>query len=106
MSSEKQAGFGFDEPLPARQMHSETSKAAAREIQPAAGTLRAKVLRFLQAFAGEYGATDEQMQVYLDMAPNTQRPRRIELVRAGLVEDSGEKRKTKSGRKAVVWRAK
>lgn len=33
------------------------------------------------------------------------RTRCSELVFAGLVEDSGERRKTKAGRNAVVWRA-
>jgi hypothetical protein len=52
-----------------------------------------------------HGLTDEQMQTYLGMNPSTQRPRRIELVRSGLVVDSGFKRPTRSGRDATVWRA-
>jgi hypothetical protein len=49
------------------------------------------------------GGTDEELQDALGMNPNTQRPRRIELVERGLVRDSGRTRKTKSGRRATVW---
>jgi hypothetical protein len=38
----------------------------------------------------------------MKLNPNTQRPRRIELVVAGKVRDSGE---TASGRKATIWEA-
>ena len=83
---------------------SPTSEAAAEAIAPTAGTLRARVLDYLKV-CGAYGATDEEVQKALAMNPSTQRPRRIELFDAGLVVDSGEKRKTRSGRNAVVWRA-
>jgi hypothetical protein len=43
------------------------------------------------------------MQLALGMNPSTQRPRRIELERRGLVVKDGT-RKTSSGRMAVVWR--
>jgi hypothetical protein len=84
------------------QPHSETSKAAAGQIETTTGELRARVLAHLKACGG---ATDEETQDALGMAQNTERPRRVELVRAGRVIDSGETRKTKSGRSAVVWRA-
>lgn len=87
----------------AHQSHSATSCAAAEAIEPKAGTLRAIVLAFLRTQSE--GATDEQMQVELGIGPSTQRPRRIELVRAGLVEDSGGTRPTTTGCKATVWRA-
>jgi hypothetical protein len=80
--------------------HAETSSAAAAAIFPVAGTLRGLVLASLR----ERGAmTDEEMQDILAMNPNTQRPRRIELVEALLVRDSGQRRPTRSGRMAVVW---
>ena len=49
------------------------------------------------------GATDEELQDWLDMNPSTERPRRVELVRAQLVYNSGRKRLTTSGRRAIVW---
>lgn len=79
-----------------------TQRVAAAQIAPATGTLRRKVLFYLFT-CGTAGATDEQMQVGLDLNPSTQRPRRIELVEAGLVKDSGRTDKTRSGRSAVVW---
>ena len=83
---------------------SKTSKAAADQMvdEGELGKLRAKVLAHLRK-RKKKGATDEEMQDALGMNPSTQRPRRIELVDRGLVADSGQKRKTRSGRNAVVW---
>lgn len=81
----------------------ETSRSAAESIAPTAGTLRAMVLEYLQS--REDGATDSEMQEALDMAGNTQRPRRQELEKMGLVRDSKRTRKTPSGRMAIVWEA-
>ena len=81
---------------------SETSKAAADAGRSWAATERERVLRFLRR-RGWTGATDEEIQYGLPMQPNTQRPRRVELVRAGTVEDSGRRRRTRAGRQAVVW---
>lgn len=86
---------------PPAQRHSPTSVAAATAIKPTAGTLRERVLDFLLEFGPH---TDEQIQDALAMPASTQRPRRVELCRAGLVEQVGEAR-TRSGRKAVVWGA-
>jgi len=90
---------------PPYQAHSETSQAAAEAIEPDVATLRGQVLAHLRS-CGVKGATDDEMQVALDMNPSTERPRRIELWRAGLVERSGRTRPTRSGRLAVVWVAK
>jgi hypothetical protein len=57
------------------------------------------------------GLTDEELverMVYLfpsfNFSPSGLRSRRSELVEAGWVEDSGEKRPTRAGRPAIVWR--
>jgi len=84
------------------QPHSPTSTAAAVAIEDKAGTLRRKVRDYLLSCGAE-GATDEQIQNALQMNPSTQRPRRIELVEARKVLDSGKTRKTLSGRAATVW---
>lgn len=81
----------------------DTSRAAAKSIEPHLGNLQARVLNYLKQCGA--GATDEQMQIALDMNASTQRPRRIELARKGLIRKSEEKRKTTSGRLAQVWRA-
>jgi predicted HTH transcriptional regulator len=83
------------------QSHSSTSRAAADEIKPSASTLREQVFELLKS---EGPMTDEEIQVRLDMNPNTQRPRRVELVDAGRVTDSGQTKLTKSRRHAVLWK--
>lgn len=88
--------------LPPAQRHSPTSVAAAEAIAPRAGSLRAHVYDWLKA-RGADGGTDEEMQTALQMSPNTQRPRRVELEQLGLVQNSGRTRLTRAGRKAVVW---
>lgn len=90
-------------PYPPAQRHSPTSREAADAILPRADTLRRAVLDALQAAPA--GLTDEEMQDQIPMTASTQRPRRVELVEAGLVRDSGDTRPTRSGRKAVVWKA-
>lgn len=87
--------------LPA-QRHSPTSVAAAEAAKPLAATYRAILLEHIRS-RGIQGVTDEEAQIDLGMDQNTQRPRRVELVRAGLVRDSGRTRRTRSGRQAVVW---
>jgi hypothetical protein len=81
---------------------SPTSAEAARLIDPAATSLKAKVFRYVVE-RGERGATDDETQIGLPMTSHTQVPRRIDLVKAGLVVDSGLVRKTRAGRDACVW---
>lgn len=90
------------EAAPPSQAHSGTSQAAAESMRENAGTLRARVLTALRE-AGPDGLTDEQMQTRLGMNPSTQRPRRIELVKAGRVVATPGTRPTASGRSATVW---
>lgn len=86
------------------QSHSATSAEAAERAEPKAATQRAFVLDRFREWP-ENGWTDDELAEATGMNPSTLRPRRIELVNAGLVEDSGEKRPTRSGRRATVWRA-
>jgi len=90
--------FDAPESLP-YQPHSATSRAAAEQAEPSAETCRSLVLAYLRG----HPATDEQIQFALRMPGNTERPRRKELVAAGLVRDSRRKRETKSGALATVW---
>jgi predicted ArsR family transcriptional regulator len=80
---------------------SATSAAAADSLAPA--TLNAMQRRVLEYLAEHGPATDEEIATGLAMNPSTARPRRIELVRRGLVVEAGT-RKTKSGRYATAWR--
>lgn len=79
-----------------------TSRAAASSVTVAAQSMRAALLRRLRA-SGLSGMTDEEMQHALGMNPNTQRPRRRELVLLGAITDSGRTRPCRSGRAASVW---
>ena len=81
-----------------------TSLAAADAIKADAATLRRKLLDYIME-QGSRGATDDECQVALDMAGNTQRPRRVELFQAGKICMAPMMRNTRSGRKANVWRA-
>ncbi len=84
----------------AYQGHSTTSERAAQQIAGRADSLRRKVLAFIQ---GAGPCSDDDIQDYLGMNPSTQRPRRIELCKLGLVRDSGLTGKTRSGRACTLW---
>ena len=79
----------------------ETSYAAA-EAHMGADSQRRRVLQLIRQ-AGDFGLTDVEIQIALCLDGSTERPRRIELLRAGLIQDSGKTRMTPSGRQAVVW---
>lgn len=79
---------------------SDTSVAAAKQIEPVSGALRRAVLAFIR----DHGpVTDEEIQLSLGMGANTERPRRRELQQMGMIQDSGKTKPTLSGRKAVAW---
>lgn len=80
---------------------SETSRAAA-EAKADAGTLRGWVYRFVKG-RGQDGATDHEIDQSLGRELYTLRPRRVELVKLGMLKDSGRTRTTKTGRQATVW---
>jgi hypothetical protein len=79
-----------------------TKASALLQIIPAVPFLGEKVLAFIRS-RGSYGATDRETEAALNMLASTVTPRRGELVTAGLVKDSGQRRQTPSGRAAVVW---
>jgi hypothetical protein len=97
----------------ARKSDPDTSHEAAASI----GDLRERQKVVLAIFdwpgVGFMGTTDEELgDAYQRLAlagqvpyqsPSGLRTRRSELVELGLVENSGDKRKTRSGRRAIVW---
>lgn len=87
--------------LPQYQPHSATSKAAAESVKHEAVHAREQVLAEIRR-NGWYGCTDDELISRLPYGESS-RPRRIELVRAGLVVDGGTKRPTAKGRLATVW---
>lgn len=86
----------------ARRDHPETAKRARDEIRPHVTGLRRRVLDCICAF-GPGGATDDQIQDHTGILLQTEIPRRRELVELGLVKNSGQRRKTRSGRNAILW---
>jgi len=78
---------------------SAVSKSAAEEMLPYAGTARYRVWKYIR---DNPRVTDKQIRGALEMNPNTQRPRRIELEEAGLIRSDGEVPTGKKS-KAHVW---
>jgi len=77
-----------------------TSIDAAIQIAPQAESLRQLVYQALKKLP----MTDEEIAESCKLAPNTARPRRVELVKEGKVIQVGTA-KTKSGRTAILWGA-
>jgi hypothetical protein len=81
----------------------ETSRDAAYAIAAHAPVQRASIFEYIHA-RGADGGTDDEGEIALNIIPQSYTPRRGELVRAGHVIDSGQRRKTRRGRAAIVWR--
>ena len=77
-----------------------TSRAAAAQALPKSGTNRARILDYITK-AG--GATDEELELALQLSGNTVRPCRVSLVQDGWVVDSGKRRPVRSGNDAIIW---
>ena len=82
--------------------NSVTSREAAESIADVAGRLRRQVYQYIVS-RGDGGTTDDGAEVVLDMKHTTYTARRGELVKQGLVTDSGNKGVTRSGRRATIW---
>ncbi len=91
--------------MPAPTNGTETSHLSAVSWKPdELNRLRRLVYEFLVE-RGEHGATDQEVQQSLNLPSQTECPRRWELVKGGLVENSGRRRRTLSQRSAIVWTA-
>jgi hypothetical protein len=98
-----------------------TSKDAADAVEGSgkAQTLRDEVMRVLrvnertlrnQYFTAyslpNYGLTADEIAAELGESPFSIRPRVTELAQRGLIERTGERRKSSNGRMSHVWRLK
>ena len=90
----------FDYIPPPHARGSTTSAAAADSITDVAGSLRARVLGHI---AGTGGSTCDEIEAALDLRHQTASARVRELALLGRVRDAGGRRRTRSGRQAVVW---
>ena len=77
-----------------------TSKAAAESVEKDMGRLQQRIFDHIKA----QPSTAREVENALNLRCQTVTARIRELVLNGRLEDSGEKRLTDSGRKAIVWR--
>lgn len=83
----------------------DTSEAAAEALPNGGADLRERALWFI-AQRGNLGATCDEVEQWMGVRYQTASARINELHRAELIVDSGERRKTRSGRTAKVWTAR
>jgi hypothetical protein len=89
--------------VPTGANHPETSHMAAELLRPMVKRLSGQVLRtFLTV--GQTGLTADAVQVRLRGTHQSVSPRVTELARNGWIVDTGQRRKTRSGRWAIVYR--
>lgn len=86
-------------PLPA-QRHSQPSVEAAYGT---AAKRRRHDHRRIAAALSRGPKTDRALQRELELAGSTERPRRIELVRAGIVVEAGYELAERTGRRSTLW---
>jgi hypothetical protein len=90
-------------PLPQLEIDfTDTSQEAFDSIIPHLGRIEAEVFRVISE-AGSRGATSDEVEVALEMRHQTVSSRIWALGRRGVVRDSGQRRKTRSGRNAACW---
>jgi len=77
-----------------------TSRQAAKSIHPFTGGMRERVLNYLRQSGG---AIAENVAINLDLRLSTTTARINELAKLNLVVDSGQRARTSSGRRAIVW---
>ena len=79
-----------------------TSHAAGESVQSVRPSLREMAFMCIQD-SGRHGRTDEELADEMGLELNTARPRRWELEHADRITDSGQRRRGRSGRMAIVW---
>lgn len=78
------------------------SQEAASRIAPKAPNLRDQAVAIFKQHH-RLGLTADEMAFLLNVSILSIRPRFSELVRLGLIEDSGERRKNEFGSNVTVW---
>lgn len=82
--------------------HPETSHEAKRVAVTSAGMRRQMVWELFQERQG-LGLCDHELIEMSGIPANSARPTRVGLTRDGLLKDSGMRRLTPQGNKAIVW---
>jgi len=88
--------------IPPYAQGSETSALAALRMRGPAASLRERIYDYI-VDRGRYGATRDEIEADLKLRGNTVRPRCRELEEVGRVLKTPNRRKTRSGRDAVVY---
>lgn len=83
----------------------DTSMKAGEDIRRPAPGLREIVLTQIR-ISGMFGITCDEIEQQLGMKHQTVSARIRELVQKDKIEDTGMRRKTRSGSKAIVWTSK
>lgn len=83
-------------------VNTDTSRDAAASIQAVLGPLQLRVLRYI-ASCGKTGTTCDAAEAALSMRHQTCSARIRELALKDRIVDSGERRRTRSGRTAIVY---
>lgn len=91
-----------------RKSDPDTSREAAKAVTDKGGTLKPSQIDVLHILKQYRTATQKTLENTEDLQRNYS-PSRIrsavsELVRMGIVVDSGQRERLESGRKAIVWR--
>lgn len=82
----------------------DTSDAAARSMARIAPIIRRRVLELIRDRTQTgFGATCDEVETALKLPHQTASARIRELAKAGDIRDSGNRRLTRSNRKATVW---
>ncbi len=80
----------------------DTSIAAADAITPKLGRLQRMAAAAIKD-AGPHGLTADELSAALDLDRTSIQPRTSELRRKGVIRDSGNRRRNRSGKLAIVW---
>jgi len=99
--AEEQEPYGGKPPCVAG---SETSEEAADRIKDHVGRLQREVLAWLERM-GDLGATCDEIETDLGLSHQTVSARLCELERKDWITKTTEKRQTRSGRRAFVYKA-
>jgi len=82
----------------------DTSMEAAAAVAPKCGRLQRLALAAIKD-AGPAGMTTDELADHLEVDRGSVQPRTSELRLLGLIRDSGQRRKNRSGIRAIVWTA-
>lgn len=81
-----------------------TSREAAQSIEPQLGNLEELVLEAIRV--SRDGLTCDEVEEFTKLSHQCASARVNGLMKRGVIVDSGRKRKTRSGRNAIIWEAR